>query len=456
VEGPLGDHAFECFEPSAAQLRAQTALDGKSYGILVCHRGFGKTVLAVNALILGAVQGPASARYAYIAPYLKQAKEIAWDALRGYGGGIGGTRFSESELRCEIAPDRRIRLFGADNAEALRGNHLDGVVFDEYATINPQVWSQIILPALSRRQGWALFIGTPKGHNHFHQLYESARRDDTWAVVLEPASTSGVFTPEELARFQRGMDPDEYRQEYECSFEAAIRGAYYATQIEAARAAGRVRQVPLDPTAVVDTYWDLGWDDATAIIFAQTIGRELHIVDYLEARHESLGYYAAELDRRQRAGRYVYGWHHLPHDANKTELGSGKSMREQLRTLGLQQLRVVPQAEVEEGIQAARALFPRVWFDETRAALLVDHLSAYRQEWIERTQTYGSKPRHDEHSHGADAFRYLAMAREFREPARQQQYATTHFDPIRDRHQDPARRYAGSAQRFATTRTRGR
>lgn len=379
-------------------------------------------------------------RYAYMAPYRHQAKSIAWDFVKHYTGAIPGVAYNEAELRCDLPWGARLTLFGADNPDALRGMYLDGAVLDEYAFMHPDVWERVISPTLVDRDGFAVFIGTPNGRNHFHKLYEESKPDAERLTEFWPASVTDVLTEEQLARERTIQAPEVYAQEYGCSFEAAIRGAYYAQQLEATLVAGRVRPVAYEPGVPCETWWDLGWDDATAIIITQTIGREVHVLDYLEASHEPLAFYAKELQRRQ----YVYAEHHLPHDANKTELGSGQSLREQLNRLGLQHLSIVRQVEVEEGIQAARALFPRVWFDQVKARRLVDCLANYRQEWIDSRQTFGTKPLHDQYSHGADAFRYLAVGMreaptiDYTRP----RYARTSLTP------DPRR--AGGAIRRAT------
>jgi hypothetical protein len=365
--------------------------------------------------------------FAYLAPLYTQVKKAAWNVLRDVAVIPGAATANETELRVDFPNGARIQLFGADHYDALRGMHLNGVVLDEYAQINPTAWTEVLRPALAVKRGFAIFIGTPKGRNHFYELYEMAQHESGWFTALYRHQDSAVVSEEEIALARRVMPQEEFEQELECSFEAAIKGAYYAKQLHAARLAGRIRHVVYDPGILVDTWWDLGWDDATAIVFTQTIGREVRVIDYLEAQHEALDYYAKALQVRP----YVYAAHHLPHDANKTELGTGKSLVEQLRRLGLKELRVGRQAEVEEGIQAARALFPRVWFDAEKTRRLIDCLANYKQEWIEARQTFGTKPLHDGYSHGADAFRYLAMG--YRDELRPsgQTHARTEFNLFR-------------------------
>jgi len=344
-------------------------------------------------------------RYAYMAPLYRQAKTIAWDYVKHYAAPIPGVNFNEAELTCTLPNDAKIELLGAQDYDYLRGRYLDGIVLDEYAYMPPEAWTAVIRPALVDRQGWAIFIGTPLGRNHFYTLYERAKANVAFYTALWPASRTGIVPEEELAAARADMPPDEYAQEFECSFEAAIKGAYYADQLSTARLAGRIRTVAVETNLPVETWWDIGFADATAIIFTQTVGREVHVIDYIEERHRPLAFYAKALQERP----YLYGRHHLPHDAEKTELGTGKSIFEQLRAMGLKPLTIGKALPVLDGIQTARMFFSRCWFDERRCYRLIDCLANYRSEWDEKKQDFKDKPYHDEWSHGADAFRYLAV-----------------------------------------------
>lgn len=374
-------------------------------------------------------------QFAYLAPLYNQVKTAAWDALKAAIDSPGMT-YNESELRVDCANGARIQLFGADNYQRLRGMHFDGIVLDEFASMHPNAWGEVLRPTLSIKQGFAIFIGTPLGPNHFLDKYEEARRDPEWFHALYRYQDCGVFDtkPGEIASARATMSPEQFAQEYECSFSAAVHGAYYARQLEQARAEGRIRSVPIEPALPVDTWWDIGIGDATAIIFTQSVGREVHVIDYLEARGQELAFYARELQRRA----YLYREHVLPHDANARELGSGKSVADQFRALvsphgQLPRVRVLPQGDLEPGIEQARRVFPRCWFDETRCALLLKALMQYRQDWTERGQTFKPTPRHDWTSHAADAFRYLAVGlrpAEFHERPLKPYHARTAFNPL--------------------------
>jgi hypothetical protein len=200
------------------------------------------------------------------------------------------------------------------------------------------------------------------------------------------------------------MSEDEYAQEFECSFTAAVRGAYYAKDLEIAEKDGRITRIPIEKVET-HTAWDLGIDDSTAIWFYQQVGKEVRLVDYYEASGVGLDHYAAILKDKG----YIYGKHYLPHDAEVKELGTGRSRVETLASLGIR-AEVVKLQRVEDGINAARQLLPRCWFDSVRCKQGLEALRLYRKEWDDKTQTFRLKPLHDYTSHAADAFRYLALS----------------------------------------------
>ncbi len=376
------------------------------FSVLVCHRRWGKTVLAVNALILAALRCSRKApRYAYIAPLFKQAKAVAWDYLRYYAGCIPGAKFNESELRCDLPNGARISLYGADNPDALRGIYLDGVVLDEVAQMSMRVWTEIIRPALADRKGWALFIGTPKGRDEFCDLYENALNDPSWYAAMFRASETGLLDAEELLAMRREMHPDEYEQELECSFTAAIKGAYYGQLLDQAERDGRICSVPYEPILPVYTAWDLGVSDSTSIWFFQAErGGALRVIDYYEASGEGLPHYAGILEAKD----YNYGGHIGPHDLAVRELGSGKSRIEIARSLGIR-FEVAPSIPVQDGINAVRTMLPKCWFDRAKCHEGIESLRHYRREFNDKMGDFKDKPLHDWTSHAADAFRYLAV-----------------------------------------------
>lgn len=378
----------------------------KRFSCMVAHRRAGKTVAHINRLIRSALTcRRKEPRCAYIAPYFNQAKDAAWSYLKEYGLTVPGAEAHETELRVDFPNGGRVRLYGADNPDRLRGVYFDDVVLDEYADMDPRMWTQVVRPALSDRIGSAAFIGTPKGKNDFWRIYSEALADPEWFTAVLRASETGLLAQNELDAARKVLSDDEYAQEYECSFDAGIVGAYYAKEMQAAESQGRICGVPYQPGAAVWTAWDLGIDDMTAIWFVQMAGREVHVLDYVEGSGVGLDFYVRQVRERP----YVYGGHLLPHDAEVKELGTGRSRVETLGSLGLREVTVVPRQEVSDGVNAARLLLPRCWFDKEKTARGVEALRQYRREWDEKTKTFRMRPRHDWTSHAADAFRYLAL-----------------------------------------------
>jgi hypothetical protein len=386
----------------------------KRFNVLVAHRRFGKTVFCVMKLVDAAVFFDAleDGRFAYIAPYFNQAKDVAWGYLKRYMLQIPGAEANEAELRVDIPNPRggvnRVRLYGADNADRLRGLYFDGVVVDEYAMMSPRVWSEIIRPTLVDRQGWAVFIGTPLGRNHFADLYEAAVKDpEDWHAARYKASETGIIDPVELEVARNAMTADQYAQEFEVSFDAAIPGAYYAQFLTTAEAQGRVRRMAWEPAIAVHTGWDLGIGDPTAIWFAQVVNGEVRLIDYYEASGVGLDHYIAQL-RAGRRAEWIYGLHFFPHDVRVKELGTGMSRVDILKAHGLNPT-VLAQSSVDDGISQARFLIRKAWFDPEACAQGLKALRQYRSEWDEKRQVLKPVPLHDWTSHASDAFRYLAI-----------------------------------------------
>lgn len=399
---PDGNVRRMVYQPRAQQVEIHRQL--KRFNALVCHRRFGKTVMCVNQLISSALKckNP-SPRFAYIAPLMKQAKAVAWDYLLQYTEPFR-VDANISELRVDLINGARITLYGADNPDSLRGIYLDGVVLDEFAQMAPKTWSEVLRPALADRKGWAIFIGTPKGQNAFYDVYEAAKSDSEWYAATLKASETGIIDPGELARLKASMAPEEYEQEFECSFSAANVGSYYGKLMNQLEADKRIVRVPYEPLVPVQTAWDLGIDDSTVIWFCQQVGREIRLIDYYENSGESLTHYANVVKSKP----YVYDAHLLPHDAQVKELGTGLSRVEVLAGLGLQAT-VVPVQRVEDGINAVRMFLPKCWFDAEKCAKGVKALKQYQREWVDKLGTWRSSPLHDWSSHAADAFRYLAV-----------------------------------------------
>jgi hypothetical protein len=384
------------------------------FACIVAHRRFGKTVGAVNDLIRDALTIPREAvRVGYIAPFYSQAKAIAWDYCKHFTAPIPGVGYNESELRVDFPNGARLRLFGADNYDAMRGLYFDAVVLDEPADFPASAWPAVIRPALADRKGRATFIGTPKGKNDFWDIYAAADGDPDWFRAMFKASETHLLDPDELASARKMMGEDRYEQEFECSFEAAIQGSYYGKEMKRAADEGRILDIRPEQGFAVTTGWDLGVGDSTAIWFAQYVGRERRIIDYYESSGVGLDHYVKVLQDKG----YLYREHILPHDARVRELGSGKSRIEMLALMGVQNVRICPNIRLDDGIQATRMSLPGTWFDKGRCARGLEALRQYRMAWDDKGKTWRGRPEHDWTSHGADAFRYLSIAMQTDEQA---------------------------------------
>lgn len=382
----------------------------KRWSVIVAHRRAGKTVACIQKLVMAALTSTRTRpRYAYIAPLLKQAKAVAWDYLRDYAGKIPGAEINVSELRVDFPNGAQIRLYGSDNPDALRGIYLDGVVLDEAADMSPRIFPEILRPALADRVGWCVWIGTPKGVNEFHDLWERAKGDDDYFALMLKASETGLVAADELKAARKEMTEAQWLQEFECSFLAAVIGSYYGHEMEAAASEGRIVERLYDKGAgLVNTAWDLGAGDDTVIVFYQVVGLDIRVIDYYAANGWGLDHYAGVLRERG----YAYGRHYLPHDVDIRVLSGGevaRTRRQTLEALGVP-VSVVPKWSLEDGINAARRVLPRMWFDKDKAEHLVKALRQYRREWDDTRKVFYERPLHDWASHPADAVRYLAIS----------------------------------------------
>ena len=390
------------------------------FNVLVCHRRFGKTILGIMELVDRAVHNDKwNPQYAYIAPTYAQAKRVAWEYVLFFTANIPGAKANKAELSVTIPrPDGngggdriKIMLLGADNPDSLRGIYLDGCVLDEYAQCHPMLWGEIIRPALSDRKGWAIFIGTPKGENHFHKMYRDAKRlmDEgrNWYAAVYKATDTGVLDDEELDDARATMTDEEFEQEYLCSFTASLIGSYYGKYIKALYDKNHIIDFDYEPSCPVRTYWDLGINDSTAIWFVQTVGNEIRVIDYLENSGVGVEWYIKEIQNKPYI--YEYAGHGIPHDGAAREIGTGKSRQETMRDLGLL-THVVPRQSIADGIHATRMLLQRnVYFHKTNCERGLEALKNYQRKWDGKNYVYMDKPLHNWASHGSDAFRMLAL-----------------------------------------------
>ena len=390
------------YKPREHQLALHEALDKNRFVVGVMHRRFGKTVAAINQIVKQAIECQLEApRYAYVAPSYKQAKRIAFDYLVKYTRPLGAVA-NISELRVDFW-GRRISLHGAEDPDSLRGSYYDGIVLDEVGDMNPKIWNEILRPALADRLGWALFIGTPKGNNHFKDLRDRATKTEEWAMIEFKASQTNIIPEKELWSSRQEMGEDKYQQEFECSFNAAVEGSYYGQIVNDLEAKSRITTIDRDDLCRSFVAWDLGMGDSTCLWACQIAGKEVRLIDCIENHGVGLDWYVSWL----RENKYEGFAQILPHDVEVRELGTGRSRKEVLQEAGLE-ITVAPRLSIADGIQAVRRLLPRCWFDhKTKPGL--DAIRNYRREYNEKQQVFYDKPLHDWSSHYSDAFRYLAI-----------------------------------------------
>lgn len=362
---------------------------------------------------LAKASGLQDARFAYIGPHLNQVKDVAWMYVKRLTAHCGA-EYNEAELRVDFPWGARIRLYGADNPDRLRGLYLDGVIMDEFADMRDSVFGEIVRPMLADRKGWAVFIGTPKGHNEFYRLWRSTKGMPEWYRLMLRASDSGLLAQGELDDAQRAMSEDQYQQEFECSFDAAILGAILGREVESAEKDGRVRELGYDPNgSPVEVSSDIGFRDTAAWWFWQPVVGGFNLIDFDAAS----GLDADEWCQRLQSKPYRLGKIWLPHDARaKTFQSRHTAIERFLSAFGALQVGVVPISTKLDRIAAARRVIKRCAFDAQACERGLDALRAWQYEWNEETRTFSKEPKHDWASHPGDSFSYGCQVLEERLP----------------------------------------
>lgn len=377
----------------------------RQFAVLVCHRRAGKTVACVAELILRALYSRRPrAKFAYIGPYRQQAKETAWEYLKDMSAGFIKGQPRESELRIRLPNDSTITIYGADNPNSFRGLYFDGVVVDEYGDIRPTLWNEVLLPTLLDRNGWAVFLGTVKGKNHFYRMYEKAQHDSEWFSIMLKASQSGILSNRAMRLAKREMTDESWQQEMECDWNAAVPGTYYAKIIAEIETKGQIGNFPHNPALPVYAAADIGFTDSTAFWFWQVDENGPVLIDYEQDSAQEMSFYFKML----RDKPYEYDSIYFPHDAKATSFQTGRTTVEQFIRQGFP-VKPVSKQKRQHGIDAARMMLPRCRIDQTHCFAGIEALRAYRRKFDEKTQQYSDTPFHDWASDGADAFRYFAL-----------------------------------------------
>jgi hypothetical protein len=404
-------HHYKCRPYQVPFWRA--AKEGFKRFVLVWHRRAGKEKTCWNYLICQAAKKVGI--YYYFFPHFSQGRKILWD-----GVDKDGFRFlyhippemidgspNSTEMKIRMRNGSLIQIIGTNNIDSIVGTNPIGCVFTEYSLQDPTAW-QLIRPILVENGGWAVFNFTPRGANHGKELFDMAQKNPEWFCQLLTVKDTNIISEADIqSERESGMSEDFIQQEFYCSFTLGVEGSYYAKYLQEARDEDRIGSVPWNKQLRVFTAWDIGYGDSTAIIFYQISGQEIHIIDYHEAANKGFPYYAGVLKEKE----YIYADHFAPHDIESHSFSSGMSAKEVGAGLGVRFITLPTlKLRLEDGIEALRGIFPRIWIDGAKCATLIKCLENYRKEFDQRLEVYKDRPRHDKYSHGADAARYMAIA----------------------------------------------
>ena len=395
----------------------------KKRAVCIWHRRAGKDSSAINFTACQTQQKIAN--YWHMLPTAVQGRKVVWNAINPTTGvrvidqafppeiraGINNT-----EMRIDLKSGSTWEVLGSDNFDANIGANPYGVVFSEYSVADPRAW-EFIRPILAENGGWAIFIYTPRGKNHGHDLYEMAQANPNWFCELLTIDDSTKTDPDtgliipvvSQEAFQEeldsGMDFQLAQQEFYCSFDAGLFGAYWTEELKQAR----YGSYPWDPRKPVHTFWDIGVRDANSIIFAQEgTGSAINVIDYREGSNKGIEHWIKIL----RELPYSYGYHVAPHDIKQRDKFTAISYNEIAESLADFEFEICPNLSMRMQIDAARSFLPRVNFntDNPDISRLIDCLTNYRREYNDKLRIFMDRPLHDWASHGASSFKYLSIA----------------------------------------------
>lgn len=421
------------WQPRPYQRAAWEYLEaGGKRAVVVAHRRWGKDEVALHWAAVAAHERVGS--YWHMLPQYAQARKAIWSAVNPLTGRRRiddafppalRAATNEQEMLIRLRCGSTWQVIGSDNYQSLVGTPPVGIVFSEFARADPAAWAYLA-PILAENNGWAIFVSTPLGRNHLHQLYEMARSTDGWHAELQTVDDTGAIAPEIVEQQRReyvslfGAEAGEalIEQEYYCSFAAAIIGAYWGKELAAAEREGRIARLDRVPDCPVHTAWDIGVDDPMAIWVYQVGPGWLHVIDYYESSGHGFEHYVAWLRERG----YVGGIDWVPHDAkirdpsapdivywrDGARVTEARTRIQHLVELG-RAPRLVPAHKLMDGINAGRRTLAHAKFDGERCARGLAALREYRAEWDAEARTFRERPAHDWASHAADAWRYLSM-----------------------------------------------
>lgn len=384
--------------------------DVKKRAICVWHRRAGKDKTFLNYMIPRMLERVGA--YYYFFPTAKMGRDILWDGMDKNGFKFMDhfpkelvKRKHEQDMMVELKNNSIFKIRGTDKNEPIGVNPV-GCVFSEYSKQNPKGGWDLVRPILAENEGWAVFNFTPRGKNHAYRLYRSGLNNENWYVSRLTVDDTHAIPYDAIDEDRKsGMSEEMIQQEYFCSFDIGQEGSYYGRAMAKLWEDGHICEVPYETQSQVYTFWDLGISDSTTIWFAQFIGQEIRLIDYYSNNGEGIQHYAKVLQEKP----YVYGGHHAPHDSRQRSLQTGKSLLDMAKDIGLK-FKVVEMAKISDGIESVRGILPKCWFDSEKCIDGIDALENYHREYRDKYETFADNPCHDWASHGADAFRYLAVS----------------------------------------------
>lgn len=419
------------FEPRVYQRNLYNCIaNGYKRGVAIWHRRAGKDKTLINILAKEACKRVGS--YYYFFPTYAQGRKILWDGMDRDGfpflghipPEIRAGKPNSTEMKQKLVNGSLIQVVGSDNIDTIVGTNPVGCVFSEYALQDPNGYD-FVRPILRENGGWALFNFTPRGYNHGHDLYDMALTNPDWFCELltvldtkKPDDTPVISLEDIEAERADGMAEDLIQQEYFCSFEASIPGAYFADEMRIAKQTGKVCDVPVDPNLDVFSWWDIGIDDSMTVWLSQDSGPSIYMIAYYEKSGEPFAHFVNWLKDFRDQYKVRFEKHTLPHDGENRNPQTGKSSVDFLRQLlderGLSgAVGCAPKPpQKADGIEASRQIIPKCLFDKTRCKDGINALTQFRKDWNQKKQLYVHV--HDWASHGADGFQTMALGHRFR------------------------------------------
>jgi len=402
------------FQPRPYQKKIIHALNsGTKRAVWVVHRRGGKDLTIFNWAILQLLIHPGWTAF-HILPTYSQAKKVIWDSSTNDGMRILNyvpreiiESKNSQQMQIRLTNGSLYQLIGSDNIDSLMGSNPKILIFSEYSIQSPAAW-EYLEPIVRGNGGYAIFISTPRGKNHFYDMVNMAKINPNWFCEILPITETGVFNEGDMNELRaEGKSEEIIQQEYYCSFNRGVEGSYYGRLIEKAREEKRICNVPYETRTAVHTAWDIGFGDSTSIVFWQEIGGELRIIDFYENQGEQIAHYVKILQSKP----YVYGTHYMPHDAGSGSIQTGRTLQDVAYDIGLKTTVLEREGDVSVGIEAVRCMLSIAYIDQVKCVHLIKCLENYHKKFNEKTQTYSETPLHDWTSHAADSIRYMSNAR---------------------------------------------